>query len=120
MACSQDKKEYVEEFLDYCHLSSWDDRILMDCFWSELDKNISLLMPDEDFSWTLEKYLDIVLSLCGSPFTFGEIKDNIGTQPSQSTPTLLMSSIFYPEPIPTMDPEPEPTADTGPHAHPSR
>ncbi len=30
-------ESYVEEFLKYCHMSTWDDVRLMDWFWSGLD-----------------------------------------------------------------------------------
>lgn len=58
---------------------------------------------------SLANYLDIVLWLCGSPFTIGEVEDDIATHllSSQLTPTIIMPSIIYTKPIPTTDPEPE-------------
>ncbi|KAL0183730.1 hypothetical protein M9458_019426, partial [Cirrhinus mrigala] len=66
---------YVEEFLLYCHLVSGDDVMLKDCFWSGLDLDISLNLPDEDPGWTLAQYVDFVLWCCGSKFTVGEVDD---------------------------------------------
>lgn len=102
-------EEYMKEFLEYCHQISWKGPILKDCFWSGLDKNIGLWMPAGDPSMSLANYLDIVLWLCGSPFTIGEVEDDIATHllSSQLTPTIIMPSIIYTKPIPTTDPEPE-------------
>ncbi|KAL0185370.1 hypothetical protein M9458_021067, partial [Cirrhinus mrigala] len=66
---------YVEEFLLHCHLVSGDDVMLKDCFWSGLDLDISLNLPDEDPGWTLAQYIDFVLRCCGSEFTVGEVDD---------------------------------------------
>ncbi|KAI2645829.1 Filamentous hemagglutinin [Labeo rohita] len=66
---------YVEEFLLHCHLVSGDDVMLKDCFWSGLDLDISLNLPDVDPGWTLAQYIDFVLRCCGSEFTVGEVDD---------------------------------------------
>ncbi|XDV51792.1 hypothetical protein PO909_020615 [Leuciscus waleckii] len=35
-------EEYVEKFLELCHLLSWSDGTLKSCFWSGLDKHLLL------------------------------------------------------------------------------
>ncbi len=66
---------YVEDFLLYSHLVPGEDFLLKDCFWSGLDLDISLHLPDENPDWTLAQYIDFVLQFCGSPFTVGEVED---------------------------------------------
>ncbi len=67
----------MEEFLSYCHLVPGDDALLRDCFWSGLDLDISLNLPDEDPGWSLAQYIDFVLLFCGSEFTVGEVEEEV-------------------------------------------
>lgn len=63
----------VEEFLQYRHFSIWTDQKLIEHFWSGLDSHIAPWMPVGDSYFSLESYLDMVLVMCGSPFTVGEV-----------------------------------------------
>ncbi len=71
---------YVEEFLSYYHLVPGDDALLRDCFWSGLDLDISLHLPDEDPGWSLAQYIDFVLLFCGSEFTVGEVEEEVSSK----------------------------------------
>jgi len=53
-------EDYVE-FLECCHLTTWDDRDLINCFVGGMDDNISQWLPTGDSGVTLAKYLDSVL-----------------------------------------------------------
>ncbi len=66
---------YVEEFLLFSHLVHGDEAMIKDCFWSGLDPNISLNLPEENPSWTLAEFIDFVLQFCESPFTVGEVEN---------------------------------------------
>ncbi len=63
--------------LSYCHLVPGDDVLLRDCFWSGLDLNISLNLPDEDPGWTLVQYIDFVLLFRGSELTVVEVEEEV-------------------------------------------
>lgn len=56
-------EDYVEEFLECCHLTTWDDRVLINCFVGGMDDNISQWWPTGDSGVTLAKYMDSVLWL---------------------------------------------------------
>ncbi len=67
----------MEEFISYCHLVPGYDALLRDCFWSGLDLDLSLNLPDEDPGWSLAQYIDFVLMFCGSELTVGEVEEEV-------------------------------------------
>ncbi len=67
----------MEEFLSYCHLVPGDDVLLRDCFWSGLDLDISLNLPDEDPGWTLAQYIDFVYCLVDQCSLWGEVEEEV-------------------------------------------
>lgn len=56
-------EDYVEEFLECWHLTTWDDQVLINCFVGGMDNNISQWWLTGDSGVTLEKYMDSVLWL---------------------------------------------------------
>lgn len=59
-------KDCVEEFFVCCHLTKWDDQVLISCFVGGKDDNISQLLLEGDSGVALEQYLDSMLWLCAS------------------------------------------------------
>lgn len=66
-------ESYVEEFVQYCYLTTLKDWNLMDLFWSGLDNHIPPWIPVGNPTLTLKQYLDWVLWVCGSPYIVGEV-----------------------------------------------
>ncbi|KAI2659218.1 Foot protein 1 variant 1 [Labeo rohita] len=99
---------YVEEFLYYSQLVPGDDTKIKDCFWSGLDPEVSLNLPDEDPSWTLSQYIDFVLLFCESPFSVKEVERVIHSM--VATPESPCKMAASPDPLHKMAATPEPVA----------
>ncbi len=67
----------MEEFISYCHLVPDDDVLLRDCFWSVLDLDLSLNLPDVDPGWSLAQSIDFVSLFCGSELTVREVEEEV-------------------------------------------
>lgn len=65
----------VEEFIQYCHLVTWNDQSLIDLFWIGLDHHLAQLIPPDNPTLTQRQYLDWVLWICGSSLTVEEISE---------------------------------------------
>lgn len=48
----------VEEFIQYCHLVTWNDQSLIDLFWIGLDHHLAQLIPPDNPTLTQRQYLD--------------------------------------------------------------
>ncbi len=70
----RDLEEFVEDFVNHCHLTTCDDLTLMEGFWCGLVEDIRLVMPRADPSWSLKKYINFALWIAGSNFIVGEME----------------------------------------------
>ncbi len=106
-------EDYVEEFLDACHLAHCDEVCLMEGFRYGLGDDIRFVMPHGDPCWTIRV---TSTSHCGgSAFTVDEadVEDHISVQPQRadfSQRLLLRSSSQVLSPlspvIPSANPQP--------------
>ncbi len=48
----REQEEFVEEFVNHCHLATCDDLTLMEGFWCGLVEDIHLVMPRADPCWS--------------------------------------------------------------------
>ncbi len=85
----------MEEFISYCHLVPGYDALLRDCFWSGLDLDLSLNLPDEDPGWSLAQYIDFVLMFCGSELTVGEVEEEVS--PKKNFRGAVGSGLQWPQ-----------------------
>lgn len=65
----------VEDFCGLCDQVDFNDVALKHIFRFGLNKNISRFMPLHTPNWTLAKYTDYALLLCGSFFTVGIVEE---------------------------------------------
>ncbi|XP_077096530.1 uncharacterized protein LOC143747598 [Siphateles boraxobius] len=87
---------YVKDFWVCCHLASLDDAQLIELFRSGLDEDIALMMPDDYTDWTLERYIDLALSLSISLFAV-DMKEKKLRQPAVSLQSgLYVTPIIKP------------------------
>lgn len=95
-------EEYVQEFVDFCHLSSSTEGELMDLFWSGLDTELWPFIPVGDASMELEQYLDLVMRCFGSPYKVSEVDERTNASMPhhpQTITALLVPTILTPEPV---------------------
>ncbi len=107
-------EDYIEEFLDTCHLSRCSEVCLMEGFCYRLDEDICFVMPWGDPCWTLKSYINFALWMKGSPFTVDEadIEDFISIQPQHADFLQRGPQPSLPSSPRNRDRKPEPTADT--------
>lgn len=113
---------YVEDFIQYCHLVTWNGQVLMDLFWVGLDLHLVPLIPPGNPTLTLRLYLDWVLWLSGSSLTVAKVvEDAISTQSLsvQSTSAILASEVLSIEPPNATEFLPSPSPFFTPHANTS-
>lgn len=53
-----DLEDYVEQFVNICHRTTYDNLTLMEGFRCGLDDEIRFLMSKGDTCWTLEEYIN--------------------------------------------------------------
>lgn len=109
-------EDYIEEFLDTCHLACCNDVCLMEEFCYRLDDDICFVMPRGDPCWTLKSNINFALWMKGSAFTVDEadVEDFISIQPHHTDFSQRGPQPSLPSSPRNTDRKPEPTAATEP------
>ncbi len=68
----RDLDDYVREYVDKCHLATFDDLTLIEGFWCGLEDHIRFVMPRADLCWSLRNYINFALWIARSAFSVDE------------------------------------------------
>ncbi len=65
----------MEDFCELSHCVDFNDVALKDIFRFSVDEPLRSSLPGGKICWSLERYIDFVLPLAGSPFTVGVVDE---------------------------------------------
>ncbi len=110
----RDLDDYVREYVDKCHLATFDDLTLIEEFWCGLEDDIHFVMPRADLCWSLRNYINFALWIARSAFSVDEAETSpVSSHVDELTPVSapvcisdLLDMALPPEfSVPTLTPE---------------